>query len=270
MLRHTDPVRALEAVVSRARARNNARAPASQGPLLHADLVAKSNLLVDANFRLTLAEQRLLLCVLAQLNSHSDAKSPPSCQMTYIVTADQLAEMFGLPRKQAYDLLHDAVDKLGERWVTIDAPDPDTGLTYTRTRWVSAVDYYAQRGQVGLCIATKILPFVSQLAREFTAYRIRSVSQMTSVYAVRLYEMLARWRSVGEATITLEWLLERLDLDSEPSYRRVDVLRGRILDPAVAQINTYSDLCVSMSSVKDGRRVVAMAFSIAPKSTPKP
>lgn len=273
MLKHCDPVRALEDVVRRAQARggNHATAPAIQvSSQIHTDLVAKSNLLVDAHFRLTLAEQRLLLCVLAKLNSHSEAKPPPSCNMTYIVTADQLAAMFDIPRKQAYELLRDAVSKLGERWVTIDTPDPDTGLTYTRTRWVSAVDYYRHRGQVGLCIATKILPFVTQLAREFTSYRIRFVSQMTSAYALRLYEMLSKWRSAGQATISLEWLREHLCLDNEPSYQRVDVLRREIVNPAVAQINAHSDLSVSMSQVKEGRRVVAIAFSIAPRSNPKP
>ncbi len=43
-------------------------------------LVVKANRLVEAQFRVTLAEQRLLLCVLTQTNSHPGAPLPVTAE----------------------------------------------------------------------------------------------------------------------------------------------------------------------------------------------
>ena len=225
-------------------------------------LVVKANRLVEAQFRVTLAEQRLLLCVLTQINSYPGAPLPVTAETRIEVDVALLSTLFLLPKKQAYALLKDAVDKLKERWLVIDAPDPDTGLKQTRCRWVHTIDYYDDEGKVGLYLAPKVIPFLSQLASEFTSYRIRHVAKMTSVYAIRIYELLLQWREEGRREISLAWLKARLQLQ-EGEYERIDVFRKRVIEPAVEQINAVSNLRVEYSCVKRGRTVVGLLFEFA-------
>ena len=225
-------------------------------------LVVKANRLVEAQFRVTLAEQRLLLCVLTKINSHPGSPLAITAETRIEIDVALLSTLFLLPKKQAYALLKDAVDKLKERWLVIDAPDPDTGLKQTRCRWVHTIDYYDDEGRVGLYLAPKVIPFLSQLASEFTSYRIRNVAKMTSVYAIRIYELLLQWREEGRREISLAWLKARLELQ-EGEYERIDVFRKRVIEPAVEQINAVSNLRVKYSCVKRGRTVVGLLFEFA-------
>ncbi len=222
-------------------------------------LVVKANRLVEAQVRFTLAEQRLLLCVLTKINSHPAARLPITAESRIEIDVALLSGLFILPKKQAYELLRDAVDKLKERWLVIDAPDPDTGLKQTRCRWVHTIDYYDNEGKVGLYLAPKVIPFLSQLASEFTSYRIRNVAKMTSVYAIRIYELLMQWSERGRREMPLGWLKTRLELQDD-EYQRIDVFKKRVIEPAVQQINAHSNLRVQYTCVKRGRTIVGFLF----------
>jgi plasmid replication initiation protein len=39
---------------------------------------------------------------------------------------------------------------------------------------------------------------ITQLEKSFTAYELKQISSLTSKYAIRLYELLIQWRSVGK------------------------------------------------------------------------
>ena len=46
-----------------------------------------------------------------------------------------------------------------------------------------------------------LVPLIAVLEKQFTSYELEKVSNLTSVYAVRLYEMLIAWRSVGQTPV---------------------------------------------------------------------
>ena len=227
-------------------------------------LVTKSNGLVEASYRLTLDEQRLLLAVLAQIDSHP---SKPSITAVDPITVSALtiADLFSLPAKKGYEVLKDAVERLAERWVIIDRPDPDEpSLARTKTRWVASIDYLPDQGKVRLHLAQKIIPYIAKLAGQFTSYRIAHVAPMSSVYAIRLYELLVQWRELGEREVQIGWLKEQFQVPN--SYSRMYDFKRNVIDIAVDQINTYSDLTVSYTQRKVGRQVVALQFTFGPKA----
>jgi plasmid replication initiation protein len=43
-----------------------------------------------------------------------------------------------------------------------------------------------------------MLSFITRLEEHFTSYQIKQVAQLTSKYAIRLYELLIAWREVGK------------------------------------------------------------------------
>jgi plasmid replication initiation protein len=206
--------------------------------------------------------QRLLRCVLTKINGHSGAPLPITAETRIEIHVALLSTLSLLSKKQACELLRSAVDKLKERWLVIDAPDPDTGLKQTRCRWVHTIDYYDDKGKLGLYLSPKVIPVLLQLASEFTCYRICSVAKMTSVYAIRIYELLLQWRENGRREMSLDWLKARLELH-QGEYGRIDLFKKRIIEPAVEQINAHSNLQVRCTPIKRGRTVVGFLFEFA-------
>ena len=236
----------------------------SQRPLM----VTKSNRLIEAGYRVTLAEQRVLLAILTQINTHPSAPQI-SGDTPFELTAGGFADLFQTDRDQAYEQLKDASERLGERWVVIDAPDPDNpALAQTKTRWVQRFDYLPTQGRIRVYLANAIIPYVSSLAGTFTRYRLQSIVGLTSVYAIRLYELLIQWQSQGEREVTVDWLRDRFQLGN--AYPSTHELQRRVIRPAVEQVSAHTNISVTYAPRQVGRSIVAFQFRFVLKAVPEP
>ena len=133
---------------------------------------------------LTLAEQRVLLACIAQI----DSKAILTENYRFEITASGVADLAGLENlTNAYRDLKKAAEKLYERSVIIDDPDPDNPqITQRKTRWISSIDYVPGEGKLVLSFSVGIIPYLSQLSREFTKYKLKHVARFESVYSIRL------------------------------------------------------------------------------------
>lgn len=86
---------------------------------------------------------------------------------------------------------------------------------------------------------------------------------MTSVYAIRFYELFMQYRSIGNRTLELNEIKTMFQLDEK--YDRVFNLKARVIEPALEQINQHTDYSVTYEQVKRGRTVHALKFYFAPK-----
>lgn len=224
-------------------------------------LVVKGNKLVEATYTLSLAEQRVLLFAIA----HIDSRTSPGSRICLLITAGEMAEAFKLSTVRAYNLLTEVAERLYERSVLIHAPDPERPeVEKVLTRWVSSIRYLPQRGAVELVFAEGIVPLLCSLRQQFSRYRLEHVAQLSSSYAIRLYELLIQWRERGTRTVELDWLRERFDLQGK--YANIRDFKARILKPAVQQINAHSDLWVDWEQHKRGRVVHALTFRFGLKA----
>lgn len=112
------------------------------------------------------------------------------------------------------------------------------------------------------------MPFISQLKARFCRYHLANIAPMSSVYAVRLYELLIQWRDAGTRRVELDWLRERFLLGQK--YASIRDFKRYVLQIAVDQINTHSDLWVKWEQHKRGRVVHALTFTFGPKAEKKP
>lgn len=213
---------------------------------------------------LTLAEQRVLLACIAQI----DSKAELTENYRFEITASGVADLAGLENlSNAYRDLKKAAEKLYERSVIIDDPDPDNPQIATRkTRWISTIDYVPGEGKLVLSFSTGIIPYLSQLSREFTKYKLMHVARFESVYSIRLYELLVQWSSAGEREIEVEWLKKQFQV--EDKYDRLGNLKKRVIDPAVAEINEHSNIWVRYGQRKSGRVVTHFQFQFGLKDKP--
>jgi plasmid replication initiation protein len=228
--------------------------------------VVKSNKVVEASYMLSLAEQRVLLSCIAQIDSTAVLTE----EYRFEVTASGVADLVGIENlSNTYRDLKTAAEKLYERSVTIDDPDPDNPkITQRKTRWISSIDYVPGEGKVVLSFAFGIIPYLSQLSREFTKYKLKHVARFESVYSIRLYELLVQWNSSGEREIEVEWLKNQFQVGDK--YSRLVDLKKRVIDPAVEEINKHSNLWVKYGQRKSGRTITHFQFQFGMKDKPLP
>jgi plasmid replication initiation protein len=230
------------------------------------ELVVKSNRLIEASYRLTLAEQRIILLAITEARRTQTGLSEANL---LAIRAVDYAEMFGVPENQAYEQIKEAVQTLFSRYVILRDIHPETGKDrVSKVHWVSSASYIDGAGIVQLCFAQQMVPYITRLEAEFTRYKLEKVANMSSAYAIRLYELLMQWGSVGQREIELDWLKKTLMVDKD--YPRMFDFKKRVVDIAIAQINEFSDLTASYTQRKTGRNVTHLTFSFQPKEEPKP
>ena len=228
-------------------------------------LVVKSNHIIEASYRLSVAEQRVILSAISQVRRDQ----PVTDTVLYSVTAAEIAQLCGTDPKTAYRDLQTAAERLQTRRVTL-LLEPD-GVTIRSKRrrvtcWVQTVDYIDQEGRIEMRFGKDILPYLTGLQREFTRYALSDVAKMTSAYGIRLYEVLVQWPE-GHRVVEVPDLRRWLQL--EDRYPLMADLRRWVIEPAIEQINEHSPLMVSWSQRKTGRRVTHLVFDYAPKKPTK-
>lgn len=214
-------------------------------------LVTKSNHLVEAGYKLSLNEQRLILSAITQL----DGRKPLPNDNDFTITAAEFSENFGIPIKQAYETLDDAASRLYER--DIKTFDKDA-KTRDRFRWVDSVKYWDGEAKVTLSFSNRIRPYLTLLHQQFTTYELKQVSQLKTAYAIRFYELLVQFIKTGERYITLERLHEMLEIKNQ--YKRFYDLKKYVIEPSIIDINTSTNLTVEWDVMKKGRVITGLIF----------
>ena len=218
--------------------------------------ITKSNALIKASYRLTLAEHRLILACLAQIDSRG------AVPRIITVYAQDYAQLFGLCPKSAYTQLRSVVGGLYARDIYLQDVHR---RRRSHIRWVQQVDYFDGEGRVDLHFSEKIKVYLGSLRGDFTSYFIEHVAGLSSNYAVRLYEMLVQWADIRtDIEVSLDVLRERLQLTNR--YPAFDNLRRRVIEPALGDLNRQSNLAIDCVSVRRGRKVVGLRFQFQAKS----
>lgn len=233
---------------------------------MHQPQVIKSNALIEASYRLTPAEQRIMLACIAQVRRDQ----PITDEVLYSVSAADIAKMTSSHSKTTYDELAKAALRLKRRevWLTERANGSGSHEETLVTGWVQSIRYRKHEGRVELRFTKDMLPYLTQLTEQFTRYALEDVAKMTSSHAIRLYELLAQWRGAGRREVELTWLREAFQLGDK--YPAIKDFKRWVIVPAVEQINEHSPLQVKWDQRKTGRRVTHFVFSFAEKAPKKP
>lgn len=216
--------------------------------------VTKSNALIEARYKLSLAEQRIVLSVLAGI----DPRKPFPKSVS--VTAEQYCEMFKTDLSEAYKHLSKSADSLITREVVLQDDDE----VKHKMVWVAEAKYHKRRGQLELYFAPSMQKYLSELTSRFTSYELHQVAKLNSTYSIRLYEMLMRWHDTGYKVVSVAEMRERLQV-ADGTYTVFADFRKRVIEPAVKEINRESSLDVEWRSIKDGRKIVQLEFAFKEK-----
>ena len=225
---------------------------------LEQHIVAKSNLLIRASYKLTLNEQRLILLVIAGINSKRVAIRPGFNQIEGVrITAAEFAEAWNLTTKESYEALKEATLEFYERSIT-----DIIGKRVEKMRWVSRIVYHDGEGWAELSLSPHVVPYLTDIGKKFTEYRLGQVANLRSTYAIRLFEWCVQFADTGWMQLTLGEITKRLGL----SYRLYNDIRRKVIEPAVSELQAKSNIDISWEPVKTGRQVTSIKFIFSERS----
>jgi len=216
--------------------------------------VTKGNKLIEAKYSRGLIETRIVDACVAKIDKESDLTP----ERFFEISA---AELFDLHDKQMdvtdiHRQLKIAAENLSKQQLKIPA-------TNTWINWFSSVSSPEAEGKIILRFSVDIKPYLFAIESNFTSYPLKNTLLFKGSYSHRIYEFLRQWLSFGNKEFSIAELKDRLELDNE--YDRIDNLKQRVIDPALEEINQYSDIWVKYTQRKSGRTITHLLFTFGKK-----
>ena len=222
-------------------------------------VVTRHNNLIEARYHLTVQEKRLVLWILTLI-------SPDDTDVNTIfrVGIKDFAEYVGVDRnKNIYAQMTKVTERLLSR-KAFDVGSIESGRLL-QVKWISSADYNLREGYVEIEISKKLKPYLIGLNKDFTSLQLRHAVALSSFYAIRLYEILKQYASIGMRKCTVDELREYFGID-DTKYKQYTDFRKKAIDIAVREINGKTDIFVSYEEKKDVRRVGSLLFTIRKKT----
>jgi plasmid replication initiation protein len=221
---------------------------------LNKNHVVKSNQVIEASYQLSAVEQRIVLAAISRIPKNQ----PITDDELYPVSVNELKQL-GVHEKTAYRDLKEGINRLYERSINLSIDDKSIKM-----RWVQEIQFLDSQSVIGIRFSKPILPFISNLSREFTKYALSDIAGINSGYGIRIYELLVQYRQIGKREISVENLRTMLELGKK--YPLFADFKKRVIDTAVDQINECSPLKVTYEQKKTGRKVTHILFAFKEKT----
>lgn len=225
-------------------------------------LVTKDNSLIGASYSLGVVEQRLIFLAIIEAREQKTLIEAGGLLRIY---AQSYAKQFDVEKHTSYEAMKRAVEGLYEAGFAYSKIDERSGkVGHYKSRWVDKIGYIDDLGCVELVFASDVIPLITRLESRYTEYELKQVVGLQSEYAIRVYELIIQWRSVGKTSqISLVELREKLGLVDE--YQRIEAFKRRVLDLAITQINEHTDITVEYEQHKQGRIITGFTFKFKVK-----
>ena len=226
------------------------------------ELVVKDNALMNASYNLEVTEQRLIL--LAIINARQTGNGI-TADSKLEIHANDYASRFNVSNDGAYKALKSAVLNLFDRQFSFKEEDKKGNVGTVKSRWVSRIKYIDDSATLEITFAPDVVPLITRLEQQFTSYQLKQVTQLTSKYAIRLYELIIAWREVGKVPqIELSDFRNRIGLENT-EYTAMCDFKKRVLEPAIKQINEHTDIVTTYEQHKKGRSITGFSFKFKQK-----
>lgn len=208
-------------------------------------LVYKSNYLVNASYKLTLNEQRIILLAISKLDSRE------FCERTIQIKSKEFCDRFKIKKSDFYNTINLTLDLLFNRVVRIRNDEIKHEF-----RFISSKKYYNNLSFFEITFSNEIMNYLVDLKDNFSRYDLKHVVNFKNKHSVRIYELLNEfsYKNIKKRVITIKELKECLDLKNE--YSRFNSFRQSVIDKAVNEINEHTNISVKYNKIYNSSKSV--------------
>lgn len=224
-------------------------------------LVVQSNRLVEAKYRLSVEEQKIIKILVSQIEKEDEDFKD------YEFRILDLAELLGMEHTNPYGVLRGITKKLVSRVLEFYNPETNTLL---QTSWLSSAEYKTGKGTVAMCFDPKLKPLLLQLQSYFTKYELGHVLRFKGRYTIRFFEFRKSFlgRNKKEVVIDMQELREMLGL-RKSEYQEFFNFKARVLESARLELLEKIGQSFTWEPIRQGRggKVTAIRFLFENDST---
>lgn len=217
------------------------------------------NRILDLYKGMSLNEKRLLV-LLSPIVRTTKVKEGESA----FLSADEYARECAISHSRAYDGLSEASEKLVRRYFSYVSEDGKK----TVANWILRSTY--DEGGVDVFFTNEVLTMLQVFDKlnPYTKYKKEIILKLKGDYSFEIYHIAKQSEGLGKTDVPLKDLKKNLDVPD--SYHDLSNFKKRVLEPACDEISQNTDITLSYETVKRGRSVVAIRFTIKKKkSEPK-
>ena len=223
--------------------------------------VTKANELIqNARYQLSVQEQRIVLYLISMIQRGDDDFHE------YELSYQDLCKICKIEYGgKSYKIIEDAIRELRDKsigWVTLENGERPLIAWIEKARWI-------RQGLLSIRLDADLKPFLLELKSRFTTYQLVNVLQFRSKYSTRLYELACSYNFRNDSpsfikTFQVDELQELLG----SNYAEYRDFKRRVLNPAIKEINQYTDTALTLIERRQGKRVIGLELSICRKSGP--
>ena len=222
---------------------------------LNKELMCHANKLTEARYSLSVTEQKLILYCIAKIDPNDMALKP------YKIALVDFPELLNIQFKGLYTGIKRLLKGLSSRVLEIKRENGG----YLITNWISSAEYLPDIKVIELCFDPKLRPYLLELKKQFTVYKLSFIVQFQSAYTIRLYQLLKQYQNIGHRTFELEALRLLLGIDTK-LYPEFKEFKRRVLNQAKKEFEvdaaSKSDITFECEYVREARRIVQIKFII--------
>ena len=215
-----------------------------------------ANDIIKGKQSMTLQTARLIRLLVTQIAEKDKDLKTYTCRIT------DLAKFFNIDSSNLYKEIFKICECALDSKVYIGTGNPKH--PWEMFHWISMASYDG-KGTITLRLSDEIKPYVLELEKWFTQYKLKDILGFNSYYAIRLYEIIQCVDGeTSHSQSELEFEVEELRqyFDCEKKYAAFKDFRKRVIEVAVREINEKSDIWLKPTYKKWGRAYTSVSFEI--------
>lgn len=217
---------------------------------------AKSDFFRTARYGLTLQEYRVVYYAILKGQQEKRPFEPVTLSIR------EFTELCEVKGKDYYGKIRNLTKKIMGKVVEVVYKD-NKGEHLLQAPWLVGIEYHTRAGTVTITPNKQLQPFFE--GKPFTETEFYFLIKFTSQYSERLYEILKSLNHKNIVDFRIDDLRQRLAVVNG-KYPNYSDFKRFVLDPAIKDINQYTDIDISMRE-KRGQynKVTVIHFSITQK-----
>ncbi len=228
------------------------------------NLIVKNNELINAKFKLSLQNHRILFLAMSKINPLQDCGIDYEKRenRTFKFTIEEYAQEYQISKNRAYSLIKESLEDI----FTTSIIEKNEHIE-SRFHLVERENYFVSEGRFEIIFSIDSLKYLVNQRKYFTKFALENVKSLRSSYSIRLYELLIQFIEMkktqnqkNKRTFQLDELKDKLGAYDLKAYDKFEVFERKVLKTSINDINKNSNLHVSMKKIKKGRKIDSLEF----------
>lgn len=229
--------------------------------------IRQSNYLIESPYsqEFTAHEIKLFEIAMSYITSEDLEKANNQSNKRYKMSSNQLAKLLNTSVSVISHEIEKTAKRIMKKTIHLRKILEDGSIEFEMINIIPFAKY--KKGLFEFDLNYGVIPYLTEINKNFTEYQLNYLLSMNSSYAIKLYKLLYQYRNIKKRSFTITELKEQFGINEK--YSQYKTFKQRILTPSISQINEFTDLYISLDEIKIGRKVHTLEFNFRIQDKPK-